>query len=86
MTSAELRLLPDENDVLIGYRLRHLFAAVPIDDTDAVGTEPTRRIDDMGEQRSARQQMQHLGPLRKHALALTGGKNNDVQRHAGIIA
>ena len=78
MAGAQLRLLPRPDQAGQGDGLAHALAAVAVDDADDAGLEAARGIDHVRKQRPAGQRMQHLGQIRVHALALTGGEDDDV--------
>lgn len=80
MAGAQLRFLQGPQQVgLGGEGLAYGIAAVAMDDADVRRRERPRAIDDMGQQRFAGDRMQHLGQAGAHALALTGGENDDIE-------
>jgi hypothetical protein len=54
---------------------------MPVHDDDLARSERTRGLEHMGKQRPARQAVQHLRQRGMHALALPGGKDDDVDSH-----
>jgi len=61
----------------------HFRAAVTVDDEYALRPQRQRGIEHMRKQRPAGNPVQHLRQRGTHALALTGGENNDVEWHQG---
>src|SRR5712691_7527513 len=75
---AELRVLPDPDRSVFSHGLAHGLAAVAVDDADDLRRQALRRVDDMRDERPAGETMQHLGRIRLHALAETGGEDDDI--------
>ena len=88
MPRSELRLLPDHDEIGGGDRLRHLLAAVAVDDADALGIQGAGGGDHVREHGPPRERMQHLGQARMHALALAGREYHHIGSgaHREIIA
>ena len=82
---AELLGLQRPADRRFGQRRADLLAAMAVDHVDGVGRERLRAVDDVLQQRSAGQRLQHLGQVALHALALAGGQDDDGQRHAASL-
>ena len=59
----------------------HLVRAMAMDHVDRIGTEGARRRNDMREERPARQRLQHLRQVARHALSLAGGQDDDREGH-----
>ena len=64
-------------------RARMASAPWPITTQRRARLEPARGVENVGEQRAAGQRMQDLGQVGEHPLALAGGEDDDLQRHAG---
>ena len=85
VSGTQLRLLPDPDEVIGIECLAHRLAAVSIHDADATRSQLARRVQHMGQQRTAAQTVQHLGQVGAHALALAGGEDDDVHdRRIGL--
>ena len=82
MARAELLGLQRPADLGTGERSAHLLAAVAVDDLDRGGMQRARSLDHVAEQGPAGERLQHLGPVRVHALTLAGGEDHDRQFHA----
>src|SRR5437867_12435794 len=80
VAGTELRLLYDPDDAVLPDGPAHELAAVAINDADELRRESFRGIENVCEQRPARQAMQHLGRARMHALARTRGENDDIHK------
>jgi hypothetical protein len=78
MSGTQLRPLQGPGQV---RRVKHRadgVSAVTINNAQAARRQRARRIDDIRDQRLARQGMQHLGQIGIHAFALTSGEDDDV--------
>lgn len=71
--------LDDPRDAAIRHAVPHLLRSVADHHAQALGLEPPRRVQDMGQQRPARERMQHLGNVGMHPLALAGGEDDNLQ-------
>src|SRR3970282_214451 len=60
--------------------------AVPVHARRAARFERARRLQHVREQRPAREPVQHLGGIRAHALAESGGKHDHLERDRAILA
>ncbi len=78
VAGAQLRRLQRPVERGIGDGFAHAFAAMTVHDHDAFGSERGRRGEHVTEQRTAGKRMKDLGQVRVHALALTGGEDDDV--------
>src|SRR5882762_3075411 len=81
VTGAKLRFLDDPDGSVLVHGLAHELAAVAMDNADDLRRELFRGIENVCEQRAARQAMQHLGRARMHALARTRGENDDIHKN-----
>src|SRR3954452_6745103 len=73
----ELRLLLDEDQVVLSQRLPNLFPTVSIDDDDALWPQAAGRAHDVTQQRAAGKRVQNFGLRGKHPRPLTGGQDDD---------
>src|SRR5260221_881067 len=80
VTGAKLVLLHDADGAVLFNGLAHERAAVAIDDADDLRRELLRDIENVREQRAARQAMQHLGRARVQPLARTRCENDDIHK------
>ena len=82
VTGAQLRILQDPVNAagLVdgGKGVAYAFAAMAVDDADALRRQFLRRVDDVGKQRLACKRMQHLGQVRMHPLSLAGSEYDDI--------
>src|SRR6266581_176395 len=78
VAGAQLGFLHDPYCAVLFNGPAHELAAEAIDDADDLRRELFRGVQNVFEQRPARQAMQHLGRARVHALARTRGENDDV--------
>ena len=83
MAGTELLGLQHEMDILGRQALAYLLGAVANHHMDLARCQSARRIDDMPQHGLARHLMQYLGQCRAHAGTLSGGENDDIQRHQG---
>ncbi len=74
------RVLRYEHDVWRGHLGANDLAAMTDDDAKCAWPERANGIEHVRHQRSPGQRMQHLRARRAHALALTGGHHDDLQR------
>ena len=81
VTGAKLRRLFDEDQIVGACRGRHLLAPVPVDDADARRLQRARGRDYVCKQRPPGKQMQYLGQIGVHALALARGKDDNIDGH-----
>src|SRR5258708_40188158 len=77
---AELRVLHDPDRPVFAHGLAHRLAAMAVDHADDLRRQLPCRVDDMRNERPAGETMQYLGRIRLHALAETGGAEDDIHK------
>jgi hypothetical protein len=69
----------------IGKRGAHFVAAKAVDNDDLARLERARRVEHVREERPAGERVQHFRQGGMHAIALTRGKHDHVERHGRIL-
>ena len=79
MSGTELRFLQDEFQRGIGETRGHGITAVAVDNDSAFGVQSPGTVQYVSEQRLAAERVQDLRQTGKHACALAGSEDHDVE-------